>query len=237
MTCGLEAAPSDPRPWRAIAEGPMRDWAPRLCAISAFGFLAMATMVRTLAIVAQATEGIDTLTAARLFATLCQTVCYLLVIVLTFTRGAPVKRATGLEPRLSALAGTFLILGFGFLPPPRGLSVAWHVAAASLLLLGFALIFVILLQLGRSFSVMAEARRLVTRGPYGVIRHPLYLAELICVGGAFIEAASVPAAILVLVVIAFQIRRIYNEEAVLGAAFPDYPAYRASTARLIPGIW
>ncbi|HVA13711.1 MAG TPA: isoprenylcysteine carboxylmethyltransferase family protein [Stellaceae bacterium] len=237
MTYGLETVPSDPRRLRAILAGPMRDWAPRLCAVAAFGFLAMATMVRTLAILALATDGIDLLTAARLFATLCQTVCYLLVIVLTVTRRAPVKRAPGLEPRFSALAGTFLILGFGFLPPPRGLAVAWHVAAASLLLLGFALIFVVLLQLGRSFSVMAEARRHVTRGPYGVIRHPLYLAELICVGGAFIETASVPAAILVFVVIAFQIRRIYNEEAVLEAAFPDYAAYQASTARLIPGVW
>lgn len=32
--------------------------------------------------------------------------------------------------------------------------------------------------LGRSLSVMPEARRLVQDGPYGIVRHPLYLCEL-----------------------------------------------------------
>ena len=43
-----------------------------------------------------------------------------------------------------------------------------------------------LYYLGRSFSIMACARELVTHGPYGVIRHPLYVAEAITVLGIII---------------------------------------------------
>jgi protein-S-isoprenylcysteine O-methyltransferase Ste14 len=35
----------------------------------------------------------------------------------------------------------------------------------------------------------------------------------------------------------FQVRRILNEEAVLLATFPEYRAYAARVARLIPGVW
>ena len=37
--------------------------------------------------------------------------------------------------------------------------------------------------------------------------------------------------------IAFQLRRMHNEEAVLGETFPEYAAYRERTARLVPGIY
>jgi protein-S-isoprenylcysteine O-methyltransferase Ste14 len=52
-----------------------------------------------------------------------------------------------------------------------------------LLLGGNALAVLVLVQLGRSFSIMAEARRLVTSGVYRWVRHPLYLAEELAVIG------------------------------------------------------
>ncbi len=84
---------------------------------------------------------------------------------------------------------------------------------------------------------MSEARGLVTRGPYRFVRHPLYLVEELAAVAGFIEAFSPAAALLLALQIAFQIRRILNEEAVLEASFPDYARYQATTARVIPGVW
>jgi protein-S-isoprenylcysteine O-methyltransferase Ste14 len=84
---------------------------------------------------------------------------------------------------------------------------------------------------------MSEARGLVTRGPYRFVRHPLYLVEELAAIAGFIEAFSLAATLLLAAQIALQIRRIINEEAVLEARFPDYARYRATTARVIPGIW
>jgi len=109
--------------------------------------------------------------------------------------------------------------------------------SASLILMGDILAVLILRKLGRSFSIMAEARKLVTHGPYSVVRHPLYAAEQLAVLGALIQFASVEAAILVAVQFSFQLIRMRNEEAVLMHSFPEYADYMLRTPRLIPGIW
>jgi hypothetical protein len=93
-----------------------------------------------------------------------------------------------------------------------------------------------LLRLGRSFSVMAEARQLVTAGVYRHVRHPLYLAEEIAAVGCAMQFFSLWAVLLLAAQIAFQLRRMANEERVLTQSFPEYARYRQNTARLIPGL-
>jgi len=224
--------------WLWIVEGPLRDCVTRSSGAAAFLLLALASVSRGNKILADAGHGIDELAAARLFATFCQTAFYLGFVWFTLIRGTPVKRAKGWQPRLSAMIGTFLCLGFGFLPLRSDLPLGWHFLSALLSLFGTGLAaFVVLPRLGRSFSLVPEARSLVTSGPYRIIRHPLYLVEEMAVFGAFIEVASTAAALLLIVQILFQIRRIYNEETLLCAAFPDYARYMESSARLIPGVW
>jgi protein-S-isoprenylcysteine O-methyltransferase Ste14 len=94
-----------------------------------------------------------------------------------------------------------------------------------------------LVRLGRSFSMMAEARRLVTSGPYRFVRHPLYIAEELAMIGLLIQFFSLSSAFVLAVQIAFQLCRIHNEEAVLAESFPEYAAYQQRTARLLPGIY
>jgi protein-S-isoprenylcysteine O-methyltransferase Ste14 len=91
--------------------------------------------------------------------------------------------------------------------------------------------------LGRSFSIMPQARRLVIDGPYRLVRHPLYAAELVGYLGVFIQYASWTSATLLIIQCCFQICRMFNEEAVLHATFPEYAAYTTRTARVIPGVW
>jgi protein-S-isoprenylcysteine O-methyltransferase Ste14 len=106
-----------------------------------------------------------------------------------------------------------------------------------LILAGSGAALYTLAQLGRSFSMMAEARRLVTWGPYRYVRHPLYVAEELAIIGLFMQFASVWSALVLAVHIAFQLRRMHNEETVLADIFPEYAAYRQRTARLLPGIY
>ena len=215
--------------WRRIAGTRGYDYALRLAV--ACWFLALGIVfVRDIAdgIGAIAAAGLDALAAARLVSRLCLFAFFTLIAWLTLVRTRPLARAEGLQPRLSALA---------FLPRNAEIGVALHALSAFLLLLGNGLAVVILIRLGRSFSVMAEARGLVTDGPYRLVRHPLYLAEQIAIAGAFIQFASLSAALLVVVQLAFQLQRMRNEEAVLARAFPDYAAYARRTPRLVPGIW
>jgi protein-S-isoprenylcysteine O-methyltransferase Ste14 len=51
------------------------------------------------------------------------------------------------------------------------------------------------------------------------------------------QFASVWTVLLLAVQIAFQLRRMHNEEAVLSESFPEYADYRRKTARLIPGVY
>ena len=121
--------------------------------------------------------------------------------------------------------------------PRHPLSVSGEIVATFLLMIGNAGAVVALMQLGRSFSIMAESRQLVTTGPYRFVRHPLYLTEEIALIGVFLQYASPWTVLLLLVQIAFQLRRMHNEELILTGHFPEYAAYQRTTARLIPGVY
>jgi protein-S-isoprenylcysteine O-methyltransferase Ste14 len=165
------------------------------------------------------------------------TIAFLLLLAAAVVlRTRPSDKAKGLEPRISALIGTFITYGIALFPR-RELSLSLELASTVLILIGSVGAVVTLSQLGRSFSVMAEARQLVTSGPYRFVRHPLYLTEEIAVIGLFVQFASVWTVLLLAIHIAFQLRRIHNEETVLTENFPEYAAYTRITARLIPGLY
>ena len=159
-----------------------------------------------------------------------------LLIFFHLIRSAPINKAGGWEPKLSALLGLTLGNLLLLLDRPESTPLL-DIASTSLLIVGNYLCVVVLLHLGRSISIMAEARRLVTSGPYRVIRHPLYLAEQLAIIGIFLQFLSWQAALILLVHFFFQVRRMLNEERVLTDTFPEYRSYADRTARLIPGVW
>lgn len=159
-----------------------------------------------------------------------------LVSLLFIIRLTPIKKAKGILPRVLAVAGTFfmtLVTVF----PRANLSLTQTMIASSLSLLGTALSVFALAHLGRSFSVMAEAKRLITSGPYRVIRHPLYMFEAVASLGIVLQFFSFYVVLMYLVHCFLQFQRMKNEEAVLEAVFPEYQTYKLKTARVIPGIY
>lgn len=164
-------------------------------------------------------------------------IAYLIILAAAAViRRPPIGRAPGAEPRISALIGTFLITVI-VLFPRRELSATAGLASTLLILGGDGFAVFALVRLRYSFSIMPEARELVTSGPYRFVRHPLYLAEQVATLGNVMQFLSVWTALLVVVQILFQLRRISNEETLLAKVFPDYAAYRQRTARVIPGIF
>ncbi|MGH9164926.1 MAG: methyltransferase family protein, partial [Acidimicrobiales bacterium] len=129
-----------------------------------------------------------------------------------------------------------------FLPLPLGLltrtgdGLAVLVVANALMCTGLAWSLWSLWHLGRSLSLVAQARTLVCSGPYGAVRHPLYVGELAVVTGAVIGGFTWPALVLLVALAGLQLARAGWEEAVLGAAFPEYAGYRARTPRIVPRL-
>jgi protein-S-isoprenylcysteine O-methyltransferase Ste14 len=162
---------------------------------------------------------------------------FIVMACLTVLRSRPVAQAPGVWPRLSALLGAYLLYALPLLAHNRELGTGGRLVSSLLLIGGDVAAVLILFRLGKSFSIMAEARRLVTRGPYAFVRHPLYLAEQIALLGAIMQYDLLPAGCLYAAQFAFQIQRMRNEEKILQASFPEYRAYMARTARLVPGIW
>jgi protein-S-isoprenylcysteine O-methyltransferase Ste14 len=99
-----------------------------------------------------------------------------------------------------------------------------------LAVVGFTLWTVARFQLGTSFAVTAQARKLVTRGLYSRLQNPIYYFGALTIAG-LILAFSRPVWLLIFVlVIPLQIWRIGKERHVLEAAFgEEYRQYRART--------
>lgn len=129
------------------------------------------------------------------------------------------------------------------LPPADALGLAWPAAlrllGAALLLLALAQAAASLLRLGASLTPLPEpmpGAALVTTGPYQRCRHPLYQAILI---GALAMALLLGSLLHLLLLVALALvlgGKARREERALLAVHPDYPAYRASTAAIVPHL-
>lgn len=168
--------------------------------------------------------------------TLVATSVFLLMILyFTITRLPPRDTAAGLEPRITAIAGTFIMMLLIVLPSGT-IGPELRLVSAVLILVGTVLSVYCIRQLGRSFSIMATARELVTKGPYNLVRHPLYGAEVVTIIGVVLNHWSPSAVALGIVWLALQIRRAQNEERILRATFPEYAAYAQRVPMLLPGF-
>jgi protein-S-isoprenylcysteine O-methyltransferase Ste14 len=153
-------------------------------------------------------------------------------------RSAAIEAGSGLSTRLApwllAAGGTF----GGLLLRPSGLHPQWGVDAGfALQLIGLVTAIVGLVTLGRSFGFVAADRGLVTKGPYAVVRHPVYASYIIIQAGYLMQSISLRNVIVLAGATACNIGRALVEERVLASA-PGYARYRDRVRwRLLPGLW
>ena len=160
---------------------------------------------------------------------------YFTMLVVLYSTRPPQK---GTDHRLGvifvAFTGTFSALLGTFLP--GGSLREWLVLPGDIVAtIGLAYSVWGLAYLRRSFSIIPEARRLVTGGPYSFSRHPVYLGEIATAIGVNLATAGWPGALAVAYFIGAELLRMRWEEGVLARAFPsDYPAYAARVPRYFP---
>jgi protein-S-isoprenylcysteine O-methyltransferase Ste14 len=108
-----------------------------------------------------------------------------------------------------------------------------------LLLVGLALALQAFWGLGASLTPLPDPKpgaALVTRGPYRRCRHPLYQAILLCSLGVVLALGSLLHLALLLALVAVLGGKARREEGQLLPLHPDYPAYRAATPAIMPGL-
>jgi protein-S-isoprenylcysteine O-methyltransferase Ste14 len=116
-------------------------------------------------------------------------------------------------------------------------NVASPAAGLALVILAAGLSLVSLLTIGRLFGVRPALRGLVTRGPYKLVRHPIYLSYVIADIGYNLQEWNSVTIALVLAGWASLVYRIKAEERLL-SHHPGWQTYAASVrSRLLPGVW
>jgi protein-S-isoprenylcysteine O-methyltransferase Ste14 len=113
-------------------------------------------------------------------------------------------------------------------------------AANVLVILGYALVFLVFKENPFASRVVEveQDQRVISTGPYALVRHPMYLGTGIMWLATPIALGSYWALPVFLTLPIVLVYRILNEEEVLLRELPGYREYTQTVKyRLIPGIW
>ena len=131
------------------------------------------------------------------------------------------------------VAGLVALFYYGALFATHPLVIAIQVAA-------FALMVAARITFGRrSFHAAANptAGGLVTTGPYGYIRHPIYAAVLYFIWAGALDHFSWPVLAYAALITAGAFTRMHIEEYLLARKYPEYGPYKARVRRIIPFVY
>ena len=134
-------------------------------------------------------------------------------------------------PRIAIFLVLFGALGYFIWDQLQGQPWTWmQTVGICLMIPGFLLWLTAHIQLGTSFSLTPQARKLVTRGVYSKIRNPIYIFSLVFLTGLALLLGRPLLLALGAVIVPIQIVRARREAAVLEEKFgEEYRQYRART--------
>src|SRR2546428_3819511 len=210
----------------------------RALPIGVFGFLVAIQAALAFVGVQNASHGgLDRTQVMYLLNRLLTVAFFAFLVVIYGVRSKAIARDHNPVAIAAALVGSFVLYGL-FLIPGQGRSTDIWVLAGSDMSLGCGISWALysLSYLGRRFSIVPEARGLVTSGPYRLTRHPIYLGEIIAGFGLVLPTLFSLHAVVFAIFLAAQLVRTYFEEGVLRSTYPQYEAYARQTHRLIPFV-
>jgi len=170
-----------------------------------------------------------------LLSSFCLASFYMLLALLIMTRPPAKAQADGLLPKIAAFVGSYLPWTITFFGKTE--QALPNLLSTACVLIGMIMTLVTIRHLGRSFSLVPQARSVVQTGPYRWIKHPLYFAEGIAILGVVLQYLTPVTVIIFVLHIGVQVCRILYEEDLLRRNCPEYSSYEASRWRLIPYVW
>ncbi len=176
---------------------------------------------------------------------LTPTLLHELAVAVSFLIRRPLRmQLPGWGPALAGYGGA--LIGLVFFSVAQAWFPSWitRTQSASVVAAGLALwVFGAVMGLWsiwflrHSFSLVPQARALVTHGPYRFARHPIYGAYIPQNLGIWLLYPTLPMALAMLAWLGLQILRIHYEERVLTATFPEYAEYRKRVGAFGPRLF
>jgi protein-S-isoprenylcysteine O-methyltransferase Ste14 len=177
-------------------------------------------------------------------------VCWIIFVVVWLLGAISTKRTIYRESSteravywLVLVIGYFLVIESSSLPPPFDWHVVPHTTSSAWIgafLCVSGLVFAIWARviLGRNWSgviTLKEGHELIERGPYRIVRHPIYTGILAMFAGTAIATGYFGGFLgLLLVFVSFWLK-LKREEDLMLKHFPDkYAAYQRRVKRIIP---
>ncbi|HUI45395.1 MAG TPA: isoprenylcysteine carboxylmethyltransferase family protein [Nitrospirota bacterium] len=109
-----------------------------------------------------------------------------------------------------------------------------------LVMCGFLIIFVVFKENTFSAAIIevATGQKVISTGPYAIIRHPMYLGALVMLFGTPLALASWWGLLMSFSIASVIVWRILEEEKFLSIHLPGYSDYKKKVpCRLVPFVW
>jgi len=135
---------------------------------------------------------------------------------------------------LVMVAAVVVLIATGNLFSPSWLVIALQVAAVALAL--WARLAFAPGQFAASPSPRGEGAGVIRRGPYRLIRHPMYAAALVLIWATVLSHPSLLCLLVGAAVTIVVMPRILDEERRLRGRYPEYADYARSTKALVPFV-
>jgi protein-S-isoprenylcysteine O-methyltransferase Ste14 len=106
-------------------------------------------------------------------------------------------------------------------------------------LIGIIAVWAIIIM-NKKFNIASEVisgAKLIRKGPYKIIRHPMYLSVFLVTLCWLIDYFTYTRLIATLILYFAMILKINHEEKLLKSAFPEYEEYQSQTKRIIPYVY
>jgi protein-S-isoprenylcysteine O-methyltransferase Ste14 len=175
---------------------------------------------------------------------LLPTVLHELLVAASFLIRRPLNRQSkGWKPPLVAYIGTFLVMAFIRFSAVLHPNWVAQIRNPLLNMVGFAswtlgTLFGLysLWYFRHAFSLVPQARTLVTSGPFRIARHPIYLSYVLQYLGIWLTRPTITFGSVLAVWFAVMIVRIGYEEALLADVYPEYLEYKSRVRAFYPTL-